>query len=200
MATLFDTPLGFEGSVTKVPRRTSEDDNAPIVHKAQEDQCPPSCSASLHRVIKEGSIFKFIKMTTPEHANEGGNSSSSIGSSSVQQHHERITKEKMPKIAKTLRHLQVKKFTPATLRYAIVLMGIICATFYFHMYLQEEYYRRCKSNVFRVVLFKQSHMCTHMLTVLTIIENTYFHVIRRIIESIVVPVYKAGMALHGLPT
>jgi hypothetical protein len=66
--------------------------------------------------------------------------------------------------------------------------------FYFHMYLQEEYYRRCKSNVIRIVLFKQSYMCTHLAAMLNFIESTYIFGIKRVIETVFIPIYNAGMA------
>lgn len=87
--------------------------------------------------------------------------------------------------------------SPSTLRSCVVLAGFVCATFYIHMFLQQEYFRRCKSNVIRVVLFKQSHMCTHMHNVLTFIENTYFYGMKRLADTVLLPLYNAGLALNG---
>lgn len=84
----------------------------------------------------------------------------------------------------------------ATFRSCVMFLGFVCATFYFHMFLQQEYFRRCKSNVIRVVLFKQSHMCTHMLNVLNVIENTYFYGMKRIIDTVLIPLYDAGFAFN----
>ncbi|PNH01397.1 putative cytosol aminopeptidase [Tetrabaena socialis] len=63
---------------------------------------------------------------------------------------------------------------------------------------KQEYFRRCKSNVIRVILFKQSHMCTHLLNVLNLIENTYFVGMKRIVDSVLLPMYNAGLTLNGL--
>ena len=97
------------------------------------------------------------------------------------------------------KHKHIKKFklNTSTLRSGIVFVGFVCATFYFHMYLQQEYFRRCKSNVIRVVLFKQSHMCTHMSNVLNLIENTYFFGMKRIIDTVMLPLYHAGLSTAG---
>jgi hypothetical protein len=85
--------------------------------------------------------------------------------------------------------LKIDTFKPC-----VLILGIACATFYFHMYLQKEYFYRCKSNVIRVVLFKQSHMCTHMLNVINLIENTYSFGMKRIIDYVLQPLYHAGLA------
>jgi tryptophanase len=81
----------------------------------------------------------------------------------------------------------------STLRSCVLVAGIVCATFYFHMLLQREYFVRCKSNVVRVVLFKQSYLCTHMNTVINAIENTYFMGLKRVVDLVLVPLYHAGL-------
>ena len=89
--------------------------------------------------------------------------------------------------------LRILRPSSKSLRTFMVIAGFLCATYYIHMYLQYEYYRRCKSNVFRVVLFKESHMCTHLANVLNVIENTYFVGMKRIIDAILLPLYNTGL-------
>lgn len=81
-----------------------------------------------------------------------------------------------------------------TLRSAVLVAGIIAGTFYFHMFLQREYFFRCKSNVMRVVLFRQSYMCTHLHNVIYAIENTYFVGLKRVVDLVLLPLYNAGMS------
>lgn len=85
-----------------------------------------------------------------------------------------------------------------SLRTFTVIAGFLCATYYIHMYLQYQYYQRCKSNVFRVVLFKESHMCTHLANVLNVIENTYFVGMKRFIDAILLPLYNTGLPSMNL--
>ena len=70
-----------------------------------------------------------------------------------------------------------------SLKYITFTAVFFTATFFFHMFLQNEYYKHCKSNVFRVVLFNESYMCTHMANVLNLIETSYIVSAKRFIRT-----------------
>ena len=71
-----------------------------------------------------------------------------------------------------------------SLKYAAFTTLFFTMTFYFHMFLQNEYYKHCKSNVFRVVLFNESYMCTHMANILNLIETSYIVSVKRFIRAV----------------
>ena len=70
-----------------------------------------------------------------------------------------------------------------SIKYISVTVVFFTTTFYFHMFLQNEYYKHCKSNVFRVVLFNESYMCTHMANILNLIENSYIISVKRFVHT-----------------
>ena len=85
-----------------------------------------------------------------------------------------------------------------SLRTICIISVVVVTTFLAHMQLQLEYFARCKSNVFKVVMFKQSYMCTHMASVLSFIENTYLFGLKRIVETFVFPLYQATLTVLGI--
>ena len=103
----------------------------------------------------------------------------------------KFNKNKSPfnKFDKNNKKSSIFDVSPTMMRSSLMVVGFIVATFYLHMYLQQEYFRRCKSNVIIIVLFKHSHMCSHMLNVLNLIENTYFFGMKKIIDTILLPLY-----------
>jgi hypothetical protein len=47
-----------------------------------------------------------------------------------------------------------------------------------HRMLQLQHYRHCRADLFRVVLFSQSSMCTHIATLLHVVEMMYRRAIK----------------------
>ena len=52
--------------------------------------------------------------------------------------------------------------------------------YYAHRLLQLHYYRHCKSDLFRVVLFEQSVMCVHITNVLNLVEVACHQAVKQI--------------------
>lgn len=56
--------------------------------------------------------------------------------------------------------------------------------FYAHRLLQLQYFRHCKSDLIRVVLFNQSAMCVQIANVLQVVEVAYHQVIKQITAQV----------------
>jgi hypothetical protein len=56
--------------------------------------------------------------------------------------------------------------------------------YYAHRLLQLQYYRRCKADLIRVVLFNQSTMCTHIANVLQLVEVAYHQVVKQVTAQV----------------
>ena len=65
----------------------------------------------------------------------------------------------------------------ATLAFTFVL-------YHAHRILQLQYYRHCKSDLFRVVMFHQSTMCTQVSGVLQVVEIAYHQVFKQITSHV----------------
>jgi hypothetical protein len=65
----------------------------------------------------------------------------------------------------------------ATLAFTFVL-------YHAHRILQLQYYRHCKSDLFRVVMFHQSTMCTQVAGVLQVVEIAYHQVFKQITSHV----------------
>ena len=57
---------------------------------------------------------------------------------------------------------------------------VTVALYYAHRLLQLQYYRHCKADLIRVVLFNQSAMCTHIANVLQVVEVAYHQVVKHV--------------------
>lgn len=47
-----------------------------------------------------------------------------------------------------------------------------------HRLLQLQHYRYCRADLFRVVFYSQSTMCTHVASILQVVEIVYQHAIK----------------------
>jgi hypothetical protein len=70
--------------------------------------------------------------------------------------------------------------------------------FYAHRLLQLQYYRHCKSDLIRVVLFNQSAMCVHIANVLQVVEVAYHQVIKQITAQMLGSLNGGGVLLGNL--
>lgn len=89
--------------------------------------------------------------------------------------------------------------SPTSRVVVMVFMTFVVLTFYFHMFLQHQYFVRCKSNVFQVVMFKRSEMCSTMKNTLLLIEDVFLLGTKRFIETNVLTIYRMFMQVLGLP-
>ncbi len=78
---------------------------------------------------------------------------------------------------------------------SIVLVTLIL--YYAHRLLQLQYYRRCKADLIRVILFNQSTMCTYIANVLQLVEVAYNQVVRHLAAH-VLGVLGAGGAIGNV--
>jgi hypothetical protein len=70
--------------------------------------------------------------------------------------------------------------------------------YYAHRLLQLQYYRRCKADLIRVVLFNQSTMCTHIANVLQLVEMAYQQVVKQATAQVLAALGAgAGAGLGG---
>jgi hypothetical protein len=60
-----------------------------------------------------------------------------------------------------------------------VLLTASAMLYFAHRLLQLQYYRRCKADLFRVVLFDRSPMCVHVSSVLGAVELAYHELFKR---------------------
>lgn len=63
--------------------------------------------------------------------------------------------------------------TKATLRSIVVVTSMLALGFVVHRFLRSVHYQRCESDIFQVIFFKNSHMCTFLRTAIDMIENEY---------------------------
>jgi hypothetical protein len=77
--------------------------------------------------------------------------------------------------------------TPATARRFRTVVAAAVFTFvlyHAHRLLQLQYYRHCKADLFRVVLFHQSTMCTRVADILQVVEVAYHQVVKQVTSQI----------------
>ena len=85
-------------------------------------------------------------------------------------------------------------FKPRTL-VSVVLFSYVL--YWGHRFLQLQHYRHCRADLFRVVLFSQSTLCTHMGAVLQLVEFVYHQTIR-LIASQALGVLGGGIGLGDM--
>lgn len=56
--------------------------------------------------------------------------------------------------------------------------------YYAHRMLQLQYYRYCRSDLIRVIFFHQSPICTHVTTVLNIVESAGNQVVKHVMDNV----------------
>lgn len=81
------------------------------------------------------------------------------------------------------------KSTPGTSATTVfkpaLVTAVVTFTLYFvHRLLQLQYYRHCKADLIRVVLFHQSPMCTHISSVINVVEVAYHQVIKNVMTQV----------------
>jgi hypothetical protein len=92
---------------------------------------------------------------------------------------------------------------PATGTHAVVfkpmvMTAIVTFTLYFaHRLLQLHYYRHCKADLIRVVLFHQSPMCTHISSVINVVEVAYHQVIKNVMTQVMASLSGGSNGLLG---
>lgn len=72
-----------------------------------------------------------------------------------------------------------------------------CALYLVHRLLQLQYYRHCKADLIRVVLFNQSVMCTHIDNILKVVEVAYHQVVKQATSHILASLGATGHGVHG---
>ena len=55
--------------------------------------------------------------------------------------------------------------------------------YYAHRLLQLQYYRHCKADLIRVVLFRDSVVCTHASSALQLVEVAYNQLVRHLLAQ-----------------
>jgi hypothetical protein len=79
-----------------------------------------------------------------------------------------------------------------------LLTAIVTFTLYFaHRLLQLQYYRHCRADLIRVVLFNQSPMCTHISSVINVVEVAYHQVIKNVMTQVMASLNGVGNGLIG---
>lgn len=76
-------------------------------------------------------------------------------------------------------------------------LAALCATvalYTVHRQLQQQYYRQCKADLIRVVLYEQSAVCTHMARILQLVELAYHQVVKQVTSSVLDALSGAGGA------
>lgn len=53
-----------------------------------------------------------------------------------------------------------------------------------HRMLQQEYYRQCKADLFRVVFYERSAMCTHTAQILQVMEIAHQQVVKHLATTV----------------
>ncbi len=66
---------------------------------------------------------------------------------------------------------------------------VVIVLYYSHRMLQLQFYRYCKLDLFRLLLFNQSPMCIHANNILNFVETAGGHVIKHVMNQ---------MLSHGL--
>ena len=67
----------------------------------------------------------------------------------------------------------------------VAALVVTVVMFYAHRMLQLQYYRHCKADLIRVVLFNQSAMCVHIANILQVVEVAYHQVIKQITSQVI---------------
>ena len=62
-------------------------------------------------------------------------------------------------------------------RAAFMLVAAV-ATFLMHRAMRRVYYHRCDYDIFQVLFFRNSHMCTFLSRAIGVIEGEYFILLR----------------------
>ena len=79
-----------------------------------------------------------------------------------------------------------------------IVTAIVTFTLYFaHRLLQLQYYRHCRADLIRVVLFNQSPMCTHISSVINVVEVAYHQVIKNVMTQVMASLNGVGNGLIG---
>jgi hypothetical protein len=63
------------------------------------------------------------------------------------------------------------------------------AIFYVHKFVQYQYFHHCQSNVFRVLFYKQSRMCSTMHQVLNVMEDAFLHSSDHVMRQRIMPLF-----------
>ncbi len=71
------------------------------------------------------------------------------------------------------------------LKYSVSLFCTLVVTFFFHRLLQLEYYKRCCSDIFHVILFRDSLMCRSMHATIQYIESGYNQLFGSCLDAII---------------
>ena len=71
------------------------------------------------------------------------------------------------------------------LKPAVIVVTLACFMYYAHRFLQLQYFRHCKADLIRIVLFDKSPMCVHISNALQLVEVAYHQVIKQITTQIV---------------
>ena len=78
--------------------------------------------------------------------------------------------------------------------------GVVLFTFvlyWAHRILQLQHYKHCRADLFRVVLYSQSTMCTHTASLLNIVEVVYQHAIKLLASQALGALGGSGGAAAG---
>lgn len=75
----------------------------------------------------------------------------------------------------------------------VVIMGIAVIVYWSHRVLQMQYHRHCKADLFRVILFNQSVMCSQISSILGVVELVSNNAVKHVASQLL------GM-LHGVAT
>lgn len=85
-----------------------------------------------------------------------------------------------------------------SLRPFLVAMLAASALYWGHRVLQLQYHNHCRSDIIRVVLYNQSMMCTHISSILNLVELACTHAVRYLTSHILTVLnIVAGGALFG---
>jgi len=66
-----------------------------------------------------------------------------------------------------------------------------------HRALQQQYHRHCKADLIRVVLFNQSVMCTHVASILQVVEVASNHAVRLVTSHVLALLHGAVVGSAG---